>query len=379
MKTNNERFNQIKLLEEFQQRCICLNEQPYIDDIFGYKIKVKGKKHKKYDVILTDIKYEKLESKDILVIPDIFNKIQSGFELKISVKVIDFGNIESLPYNLCYHNHILQKVIGKRVYNIGYKCFYKCTQLSTIDFPLLNAVKMRSFEETSLTEFIQPKVDFVNYSAFVNTKTIKKFVVNKLIDNSAYKECSGIRLTNVVSITINHLDVPNGLWLIRSGYNFLTLKEIIINNFYFSSLYNIEFYLINDERHIRIKHLKYVFKQNLDKCDYLTLEDKKLLYKYSLSEVILISKSYDNNVSLDLQETFDIALLVANIKEVLEDRYNIKIKMPKGIFKVLEKRYIYIQPRFNKRIKHLKSIGFSDSDIKEYINLEYKYFMGKER
>lgn len=378
MKTNQDRFNQIKLLEEYEQRCIFLNEKPYIDGVFGYKI-VKKRNSKKYDVVLTDIFYDNLDSIDTLIIPDIFNKIQSGFEFNFLPKVIDFGNIESLPNQLCKYNSLLKKVIGRKVYNVGYKCFYKCTQLTTIDFPLLNSVKMRSFEGTSLTEFIQPKVDFVNYSAFINTKTIKRFVVNKLIDNSYYKLCSGISLTNIVSITINSLDAPNGLCSISNRHNLLTLKEIIINNFYFSSLYNIDFYLTKEERHIRIKHLKYIFRHNLDKCDYLTIDEKKLLYKYSLSEVILISKNYDNNTSLELPETFDIALLISNIQEVFGENYSINTKIPTSIFKLLSKKYIYIQPRFNKRKKVLKSIGFCDSDIKEFIDLEYKYYIGKER
>lgn len=376
MKTTNERFHQIKLLEEFEQRCICLNEQPYIDDIFGYKIKVKGKKHKKYDVILTDIKYEKLESKDILVIPDIFNKIQSGFELQISFKVIDFGNIESLPYNLCYHNHILQKVIGKRVYNVGYKCFYHCNNLKKIEFPLLNSVKMRSFESTSLKEFIQPKVDFVNFSAFVDTNTIKKFVTNKLIDDSAYKLHPGIRLANVESIIINSFNVPEGLCAIRGGSNLFKLKELIIKNYYFSSIYNIDFYLTPEDRHIRIKHLKYTFETRLNECLYLNSEEKKLLYKYSLSEVLLIIKYYDKK--MDLPKAFDMALLSSTVKNIFYDKYTINVKQ-NLISNMLGNKYIYIQPRFKNKIKFLKFLGFSDSDIEEYMDLEYKYFIGKEK
>lgn len=375
MKTNQDRFNQIKLLKEFEQRCICLNEQPYIDGIFGYKIKVKGKKHKKYDVILTDIKYEKLESKDILVIPDIFNKMQSDIKLQIPVKVIDFGNIESLPYNLCYHNHTLQKVIGKRVYNVGYKCFYHCNDLNKIEFPLLNSVKMKSFESTRLTEFIQPKVDFVNFSAFVDTNTIKKFVTNKLIDESYYKLCSIIRLQNIESITINCFNVPNGLRVI-GGCNLLTLKELIIKNYHFSSIYNIDFYLMPEYRHIRIKHLKYMFKCSLNKCSYLSSVEKKLLYKYSLSEVLLIIKYYDKN--MNLPNTFDMALLSSSIKEIFEDKYNINVKQ-NLISKILDDKYIYIKPRFKNKIRFLKFLGFSDSDIKEYIDLEYKYFIGKDK
>lgn len=362
MKTNEDRFNQIKLLEEFEQRCLFVNEQPYIDGIFGYKIKVKGRK---YDVILTDIVYDNLESKDTLVIPDIFNKIQSDMELSRHVKVIDFGNIESLPYCLCIYNQALEKVIGRRVYNVGYKCFYKCKNLKKIEFPLLNSVKMRSFESTRLRKFIQPKVDFVNYSAFINTDTIKKFETNKLIDDS-YKLSSGIRLENVESIVINSFNVPEGLLAIKCSSNLSKLKELIIKNFYPSSLYDIDFYLSTEYRHIRVKHLKYIFETRLKECLYLSSKEKKLLYKYSLSEVLLMIKYYDKNGSL--LKYFDIALLTTNVKEMFQDKCDISTE-----------RFIYIEPRFKNKIRVLKILGFTNSDIKEYIDLEYKYLMEKEK
>lgn len=200
MKTDENRFNEINALLEYQNRCLLLDIKPLIDGMFEFKI---VRKKRKYDVILMNIHYNNESSN--LVIPSIFNKIRPGLYICDRYDEIDFSNIESLPSYLCVRNKVLKRVKGNKVYNIGSFCFYKCSNLYEIDFPLLSSVHKCSFSMTNIKEFKAFYLTYIEKDCFLYTH-LDLVNINKYIEtyNKGASLRYGAKEVKIESISINY-------------------------------------------------------------------------------------------------------------------------------------------------------------------------------
>lgn len=364
MKTNELRYNQIQSLLQYQERCLLLHEKPYIDGIFGFKIVKKGKKKRKYDVILTEINDSyKCES---LKIPLIFNKISNDMDLQDNYNSIDFGNIESLPNSLCLALYYLKEVKGHKVYNIGHSCFFSCKNLRQIDFPLLNSVHHHAFFATNIEIFSQPKVSYIEDEILASNFKLKLLEVNKL--DTANE--NSLQLNSLEFFRINTLILNNFSMFVGCNKR----MNIIINNVYIKN--NLYFDVFKYESEQILDEALEIFKYNLSKLSHLSESEKTILYKYSSKEIEFIRTIYHvvhsnklNDFQLNNIKNNCWMYDISNIGLCLYNNYE---------FKRLRdaKSKIDIKFRYAKQIKRLKLMGLKKEKINTYLQLQSKYLIG---
>lgn len=366
MKTNELRYNQIQNLLEYQKRCLLLNEKPYIDGIFGYKIVKKGKRKRKYDVILTEIN-DSYKCK-MLKIPYIFNKIAKNIDLYDGYTFIDFGNIESLPNGLCMGLYCLSEVKGNNVYNIGNSCFFSCKNLRKIDFPLLNSVHHHAFFGTNIEIFSQPKVSYMEDEILALNFKLRWFEVKKL---DTYNGKSLLQLKNLEFLKINTLILTD----LSKYSNTNRCMNIIINNVYIKN--NLSFDAFKYESDVVLDTVLETIKYNLSNFSHLSDSEKAMLFKYSSKEIEFIRKIYNiiNSYTLNDCQLNDIKnnswlYDISNIGLCLYSNYAF-IKRLRDI-----KSKIDIHFCCSRQIKRLKLMGLKKEEINTYLQLQSKYLIG---
>lgn len=369
MKTNELRYNQIQNLLEYQERCLLLNEKPYIDGIFGYKIVKKGKKKRKYDVILTEINDSyKCNS---LIIPSIFNKIDYKILLYYGYTFIDFGNIESLPNNLCQGLDFLKEVKGSKVYNIGVSCFFSCKNLTKIDFPVLNSVHHHAFFNTSIKEFNQPKVSYIEEEVFKLNGNIKEFIVDKMIDKS--KDLFSIDSLKYFKVNSMKLSTLESIF-VRSYYKISSIY-LNVNHAYINSLLYFDAFSFNSEK--VLDAILEGFNYNIRNASHLSDSEKDILYKYSTKEIEFVRTLY-NNIKSDRLKDSELEFIKNNPWIYDISNIGLSLTIYNLFFKHLKNssNIIHINICCSYQIKRLKLMGLKNNEIKTYLQLQSKYLIG---
>ena len=138
------------------------------------------------------------------------------------------NRINLLPDNNDKLNALLNKSIieynDNIVTSIGYRAFYNCTSLTTIDLPNVTSIGIGAFYEcTSLTNIDLPKATFIQNNAFENCTSLTTIDLPNVtsIGNWAFDNCTSlttIDLPNVTSIgddafhyceSLTTIDLPN--------------------------------------------------------------------------------------------------------------------------------------------------------------------------
>lgn len=369
MKTNELRYNQIQNLLEYQERCLLLNEKPYIDGIFGYKIVKKGKRKRKYDVILTEIN-DSYKCK-ILKIPSIFNKIYYNINLYEGYTSIDFGNIESLPNSLCMGLDFLSEVKGDNVYNIGHSCFYSCKNLRKIDFPLLYSVHHHAFFGTNIEIFNQPKVSYIEEEVFKLNSHLKEFTVDKMI----YRSKDLFNIDSLKYFKVNSMQLSTFESLFLYSYNKIYSGYFRINYAYINNDLYFDVFSFNSERVLDIILERFTY--NIKNAYNLSESEKNILYKYSSKEVEFVRTLY-NNIKSNRLKDFELEFIKNNPWIYDISNIGLSLIIYNMFFKYLRNgnNIIHINICCNSQIKRLKLIGLKSREIKNYLYIQSKYLIG---
>lgn len=369
MKTNELRYNQIQSLLQYQERCLLLNEKPYIDGIFGFKIVKKGKKKRKYDVILTEIN-DSYKCK-ILKIPSIFNKIYDNINLYDGYTFIDFGNIESLPNSLCMGLDFLSEVKGDNVYNIGHSCFFSCHNLIKIDFPLLNSVHHHAFFNTSIKEFNQPKVSYIEEEVFKLNSHIKEFIVDKMIDRSN----DLFSIDSLKYFKVNSMKLSTFESLFMRNYNKIYSVYFMVNYAYINNLLCFDVFSFNSEK--VLDAILERFTYNITNAYHLSESEKDILYKYSTKEIEFVRKLY-NNIKSDRLKDSELKFIKNNHWVYDISNIGLSLTIYNLFFKYLRNgnNIIHINICCSSQIKRLKLMSLKSREIKDYLYIQSKYLIG---